>query len=197
MLIKKPKEIDDGWKRFVLQKSVGFTKAGIVRLNDSIRTYVYCILGAQVQARTAIIGQSGTSPDAQKQFVKNFEDAISANLTIPDSIVRYQNAINNSHSKLDFAIGSGLYMMPSDLVMKIGSLDDYNNNILIASDNMDFGINNINNKLLPVLGIPDKTTAELNITKSNDIKYVDYHENKYVLPFIVGGVIGIAVYFIK
>jgi len=184
-------------EKICIAKKCWIYKGGNCKAKRLIRTYVYCILGAQVQARTAIIGQSGTSPDAQKQFVKNFEDAISANLTIPDSIVRYQNAINNSHSKLDFAIGSGLYMMPSDLVMKIGSLDDYNNNILIASDNMDFGINNINNKLLPVLGIPDKTTPELNITKSNDIKYVDYHENKYVLPFIVGGVIGLVVYFIK
>jgi hypothetical protein len=37
-------------------------------------------------------------------------------------------------------------MIPSDFVMKIGSLDNYNNNILIATDDMDFGVNNINNK---------------------------------------------------
>ena len=67
---------------------------------------------------------------------------------MPDSIDRYQNAINNSYSKLDFAIGSGLYMIPSDLVMKMGNLDSYNNNILIATDDMDFGINNIKNSLL-------------------------------------------------
>jgi hypothetical protein len=143
---KIAQNIEDGWTRFMLQKSRGFTTAGIARINDSIRTFIYCVLGAQVQARTAIIGQSGTSPDAQKQFAVNLHDAIYADLSIPDSIERYQNAINNSHSKLDFAIGSGLYMIPSDLVMKIGSLDNYNNNILIATDDMDFGVNNINNK---------------------------------------------------
>ena len=62
---------------------------------------------------------------------------------IPDSIERYQNAISNSHSKLDFALGSGLYMIPSDLVMKIGNLDNYNNNILNATDFMDIWKNNI------------------------------------------------------
>ena len=148
--------IDDGWTRFMLEKSDGFTRAGIENINDSIRTYIYCLLGAQVQARTSIIVQSGTIPDAQKQFIKNFEDAINANLSIPNSLERYQNAINNSHSKLDFAIGSGLYMIPSDLVMKIGNLNNCNNNILIATDNMDFGINNINNKLLlPPIPKPD------------------------------------------
>ena len=99
--------------------------------------YIYCILGAQVQARTSIVGQSGTSPDAQKQFIKNFKDAINANLSIPDFIERYQNAINNSYFKLDFAVGSGLYMIPSDMVMKKGNVGNYNYNILIATDNMD------------------------------------------------------------
>ena len=207
---KIAQEIDDGWTRFILQKSNGFTRAGIERINDSIRTYIYCILGAQVQARTAIIGQSGTSPDAQKQFVKNIYDSIYADLSIPDSIERYQNAINNTHSKLDFAIGSGLYMIPSDLIMKIGSLDNYNNNILIATDTMNFGINNINNNLLPVMSKPEiniisnnildkieNNKSDKNIINKKDTKYIDYNETKYLLPFIVGGSIGLVVYFIK
>lgn len=65
----------------------------------------------------ASIGQPGTSPDAQKQFVINFEDANHANSAIPDSIERYRNAINNSLSKSDFVIG--WLMIPSELVMKI------------------------------------------------------------------------------
>ena len=90
-------------------------------------------------------------------------------MSIPDSIERYQNAINNSLSKLDFAIGSGLYMIPSDLVMKIGNLDNYNNNILIATDNMDFGINNINNKLLlSPIPKPDDLPVS-NMIKNNDL----------------------------
>ena len=38
--------IDDGWTRFMLDKSDGFTRSGIERIIDSIRTYIYCILGA-------------------------------------------------------------------------------------------------------------------------------------------------------
>ena len=95
-------------------------------------------------------------------------------MSIPDSIERYQIAINNSHSKLDFAIGSGLYMIPFDLVMKICNLINYNNNILIATDNMDFGIYNINNKLLlPLNDLP----------VSHCIKYKDLIK-KSMIPFI-------------
>ena len=70
----------------MLEKSDGFTRAGIERINDSIKTYIYCLYGAQVQTRTSKIGQSSTTLDAQKQFIKNFEDAIFANLSIPDSL---------------------------------------------------------------------------------------------------------------
>jgi len=41
----------EGWKQFILEKSKGLTKAGMVRIDDSIRTYVYCILGSQAQMR--------------------------------------------------------------------------------------------------------------------------------------------------
>ena len=37
---------------FILDKSVVFSQPGVERLNDSIRTYVWAILGAQAQTRT-------------------------------------------------------------------------------------------------------------------------------------------------
>ena len=45
----------------------GFTRAGVERINDSICTYCWAILGSQSQIRTDILG-SGTAFDAQKQF---------------------------------------------------------------------------------------------------------------------------------
>jgi hypothetical protein len=40
---------------FVCDYGMGFTRAGVVRSNDSIRTYVWAILGAQSQARSSIL----------------------------------------------------------------------------------------------------------------------------------------------
>ena len=54
----------------MLDKSDGFTRARVERINNLIRTYIYCLLGAQVQARTTIIGLFGIIRDAQKQFIK-------------------------------------------------------------------------------------------------------------------------------
>ena len=83
------RDISGAWTTFVLDKSEGFTQAGVERLNDSIRTYVWAILGEQAQTRSNIF-KTGTGFDAQKQFLANIEDAIASPVDIPGSISRYQ-----------------------------------------------------------------------------------------------------------
>ncbi len=66
----------NGWVNFIPLKGKGFTKAGIQRINETIRAYVYCVLGAQAQTRNVIVGNTSTAFDAQKQFLSLFRDAI-------------------------------------------------------------------------------------------------------------------------
>ena len=125
-------EADEAWSTFILDKSQGFTAPGVERLNDSIRTYVWAILGAQAQTRSAILG-AGTSFDAQKQFLANVEDAISSPADIPSAIERYQSVLQNASPKVDYAFSTGLYMAPSDMRLHIGTaIAGYNNRIIIA-----------------------------------------------------------------
>ena len=81
--------MDYAWNTFILGKSEGLTKPGVERLNDSIRTYVWSILGSQAQTRTRILG-TGTAFDAQKQFLVVVEDAIASPVDLPTAIERYQ-----------------------------------------------------------------------------------------------------------
>jgi hypothetical protein len=111
---------DQGWKTFILDKSEGLTRPGVERLNDSIRTYVWAILGAQSLTRTGILG-SGTAFDAQKQFLANIEDAISSPVDLPSAISRYQNLLRYAGSEVNFVFGIGLYMAPSDMLLCVGS----------------------------------------------------------------------------
>ena len=64
------------WTTFILDKSV-ICQPGDEKLNYSIRTNVWAILGAQAQTRARILG-SGTAFGTQKQFQANIEDAISS-----------------------------------------------------------------------------------------------------------------------
>ena len=123
----------NAWSTFILDTSNGFTKAGIERINDSIRTYVWCILGSQAQTKSNI-ADSSTGFDAQKQFLANLEDCINSAIDLPSSIQRYEDVLRYARSKVDFAVGGGLYMLPSDLRLQIGTITNYNNHILIAPD---------------------------------------------------------------
>ena len=55
------------WRLFLLNKSDGLTRPGVERLDDSIQTYVWSVLTAQVQIRTGILG-TGAAFRAQTQF---------------------------------------------------------------------------------------------------------------------------------
>ena len=134
---------------FVLDKSKGFTQAGIARINDSIRTYVWAILGAQSQTKSSILG-TGKAFDAQKQFLSNVEDAINSEIDLPSSIDRYQSTLKYSRSKVDYVIGLGLYMIPSDMDLYIGTINGYNNLIVIASSDLQLGHNNEVNEEQPI-----------------------------------------------
>ena len=70
--IAQESEAKNAWSTFILDDSNGFTRAGVERINDSIRTYCWAILGSQSQTRT------GTAFDAHKQFLANIEDAVNS-----------------------------------------------------------------------------------------------------------------------
>ena len=137
--------VDKAWKTFILNKSDGFTHPGVERLNNSIRTYVWAILGAQSQTRAGILG-SGTAFDAQKQFLADIEDAISSPVDLSSAISRYQDVLQYARSEVDFSFGSGLYMASSNMLLRIGNVAGYNNLIIIATDTQSLGLNSDLNK---------------------------------------------------
>jgi hypothetical protein len=142
----------DGWKQFILEDSEGFTRAGAIRIDDSIRNYVHCVLGSQAQTRSSIL----KSLETQQYFTDLLEQNVKSMFSIPESITKYQDAISKTNSRIDYVVAQGLYMIPSDLVLKVGTLVGYNNNIVIASTNMKLGHNDrINQVQLPV---PYKTS---------------------------------------
>lgn len=125
---------------FVQDDSEGISRPGVSRINDTVRTLVWAILGAQAQARSSILG-SGKAFDAQKQFLANVEDAINSTVDLPDSIDRYQRTLQYAQSKLDFVVGHGLYLLPSNMEILVGTVNGYNNFIQIATDDMQLGVN--------------------------------------------------------
>jgi len=132
---KQSVDANSGFVDFMLDQSQGFTHAGVERLNDSIRTYVWTILGAQDKERTPILG-SGTAITAQKRFLTNVEAAIQQAEETP--VTKYQSVFQYARGKLDFVIGEQLYMCPSDMTLTLLSahISGYNNEIFVATKDM-------------------------------------------------------------
>ena len=149
------RDISGAWTTFVLDKSKGFTQAGVERLNDWIRTYVWPILGAQAQTRLNIL-KTGTGFDAQKQFLDSIEDAIVSLVDIPSSISRYQKTLEYASTILNFLFGIGLCLSPSDMALHPGNIRGHNNEIQITGSEAAIGHSPGINEAEPIATKGDK-----------------------------------------
>jgi len=58
------------WTQFICKTGRGLTKAGMARINESILTYIYCILGSQFNNRLLIAGQIRRDPERIQEITK-------------------------------------------------------------------------------------------------------------------------------
>ena len=117
------------------------TQAGLSRINQSIEAYVYCILGAQVNVKSSILGEGGRAKEAQTEFLKLIEDAIQE----PDlkkGMGRYQDALHQAKVRLNLAVCPGGWLMPARMIINTESVVGYNNKLKQAEAGMKLGINN-------------------------------------------------------
>ena len=157
--IRHNRDISGASMMFIPDKSEGFTQASVERLNDSIRTYVCAILGAQAQTRSNIL-KAGTGFDAQKQFLANVEDAIASPVDILSSMARYQKTLQYASTPPDFVFGLGLYLAPSDMTLHPGNVQSYNNEIVIAGSEAAIGHNPVINESEQIGKTTDDKTFE-------------------------------------
>ena len=119
--------------------------------------YVYLVLSSQVQARSTIVGNSAPAVDAQQLFKDTFKSLINEDLSI--DIEKYQGVLEHALSKVDFSVGIGIYMLPSNLNLSIGKTKGYNNKILVSNTDMKIGSNrdiNRDHKNLTPPNVPKK-----------------------------------------
>ena len=145
----------DNLTRWIMTQSKGFTKKAIEKISRSVRAYVYIVLTSQVQARSSIVGNSAPAVDAQKVFKSTFKELINEDYSIGTDIERYQGVLEHTLSKVDFSVGIGIYMLPSNLNLSIGKTKGYNNKILVSNTDMKIGSNRDINRDHKKLTLPD------------------------------------------
>ena len=133
-------EARNQYEYFLCPVSHGLTSAGLSRINQSIESFCYAILGSQVDVRSSISGSQGSAIETQRQFLSMVEDAI-RNPEISKSVQRFQLAIQSAKVRLDLAISPGLWLLPSKMVVNTESVVGYNNKLKKATTFMKIGVN--------------------------------------------------------
>ena len=132
---------ENSFSRWIIEKSDGLTTLGIQKLSESVRDYAYLILMSQTSTRGPIVGHEARNLDAQRTFLNTFENIVNRRVNIPEDIRRFQKTLQYARSKVDYAIGEFIYMLPSDMNLRIGNVRNYNNKILISSPSFKIGTN--------------------------------------------------------
>ena len=132
----------DSMMHSIIEGSVGFTDVGLYKISESVRAYAYLILSSQASARSSVIANMASALTAQSAFLNNFEDIVNRRVDIKEDIKRYQDTLSYALSKFNYSVGENLYMLPSDMNLKIRSgTVGYNNKILVSNGNFSLGKN--------------------------------------------------------
>ena len=133
-------EARNQYEYFLCPVSHGLTSAGLSRINQSIESFCYAILGSQLDVRSSIACSQGSSIETQRQFLSMVEDAI-RNPDLGKSLQRFQLAIESAKVRLDLAISPGTWLLPSKMVVNTESVVGYNNKLKKATSFMKIGVN--------------------------------------------------------
>ena len=88
---------------FAPNTAPGLTQTGLSRINQSIEAFVYCVLGAQVNVRSSILGVGDRAKEAQSEFLVLMEDAI-RQPDLSQSVQRYQLAVDQAKVRLNLTV---------------------------------------------------------------------------------------------
>ena len=134
-------ETDNQYDWFVPKTAAGLTQAGLSRINQSIEAFVYCILGAQVNIRSSILGEGGRVKEAQTEFLTLMEGAI-RQPDLSKSVQRYQLAVDQAKVRLNLAVCPGAWLMPARMIINTESIVGYNNKLKQVKAGIKLGMNN-------------------------------------------------------
>ena len=102
---------------------------------------MYCILGAQVNVRSSILGSGGRAKEAKSEFLVLMEDAI-RQPDLAKSVQRYQLAVDEAKVRLNLAVAPKAWLMQARMLINTESTVGFNNKLKQAVSGMRLGVNN-------------------------------------------------------
>ena len=137
---------------WILVKSDSFTDVDLLKISESVRACAYLVLSSQASARSGIVGNTASALTAQSAVLNNFENVVNRRVDIKEDIKRYQDTLSYASSKVNYSMGQNIYMLPSDMNLKIktGTVR-YNNKILVSDGKISLRKNENVNFTVPAM----------------------------------------------
>ena len=153
---------------------MGFTDVGLLKISESVRAYAYLILSSQASARSSIFGNTASALTAQSAFLNNFENVVNRRVDIREDLKRYQDTLSYASSKVDYSVGENLFMLPSNMELKIktGTVG-YNNKILISDGNFILRKNEKVNLAVPAMKSHKTNSLETPAIKNHKTNFLE------------------------
>ena len=135
-----------------------------------------------------MVGNSAPGVDVQQVFKSTFKVLIKEDCSIAIDIKRYLGELEHALSKVDFSVGMGIYILPSNLNLNIGKTKGSNNKILVSNTDMKIGsnrdINKDHEKFPP--DVPKKTVIPM---AQHDLKMLTekHNDEKLAITFLIVG----------
>ena len=109
---------------------------------------------------------------AQSAFFNNFEDIVNRRVDIREDIKTYQGTLSYASSKVDYSVGENVFMLPSNMNLKIKTgTARYNNKILISDGNFSLGKNDEVNLTTPAIKNHKTNSLETPAMKSTQTAF--------------------------
>ena len=189
----------NNWSRWITNSSHGFTKAGLEKISESIRAYSYLVLTSQAAARRGILSDTAPALAAQRIFYDNLEDVINKVISLEDDIGRYQETLKYARSTSDYSVGKGLYMLPSDMLLKPLNqvIEGYNDKIVVNTSGFELG-KQLEQAVAkkPVVKRAPKIVSARAPVRSRPHTLDDHREEVTSVIFAIGGLALFAVWWV-
>ena len=96
---------------------------------------------------------------------------------IREDIKRYQDTLSYASSKVDYSVGENVYMLPSNMNLKIKTSTRYNNKILVSDGNFSLGKNDEVNLTTPAIKNHKTNSLEVQSTLQAEPTTIESHSN--------------------
>ena len=115
---------------------------------------------------------------AQSALLNNFENVVNRKVDVREDIKRYQDTLSYASSKVDYSVGEHLYMLPSDMELRIrpGTVG-YNNKILVSDGKFSLGENDEVNLAVPAMKNHKTNSLEARSAPQEETPAIESHSN--------------------